>query len=83
MPDLPAGAREVADPIAVAEEFAAERFHSPEKVLHVGDAVRVYDANGTVFAGKVTGVERRQVPHPERFRFSVVCEPALGGGESG
>lgn len=83
MTSLPPGARPIEDLVAVAEEFAVQRTRAPEKVLHVKDMVRVYDATGAVFIGRIAGVERRQVPHPERYTFRVVCEPLAADGQGG
>jgi len=65
------------DPAAEAQRLAEERARGPEKVLHVGDAVRVYGENGEVLTGRIATVV--DTTWPDAAQFTVLCDRAGDG----
>ena len=76
MSAIPPGGRPV-DPAAEAQQLADERAHGPAKVLHLGDAVRVYGENGEVLTGRIAAVV--DTAWPDEAQFTVLCERAGDG----
>lgn len=65
------------DPAAEADRLAKERAHGPAKVLHIGDAVRVYGEGGEVLSGRIAAVV--DTSWPDEAQFTVLCERAGDG----